>query len=87
MEDRPSKCEDVANAVSLINLGIYYHLYRLRELKAKRYHFRKVGVALRRVPRFVTFCVILYYHGPIARVNPKEFNYDIQRIRTESIAK
>lgn len=39
---------------------------------------------------FITFRVILlliYYHGPIARVNPKESNYNIQRIHAESIAK
>lgn len=60
MDDHPSKCEDVANAVFLI----YTH--------------------------FTTFRVILlliYYHGPIARVNPKESNYNIQRIHAESIAK
>lgn len=82
MEDRPSKCEDVANTVSLISLGIYYYLYRLRKVRVALPHVPPISS-----PRFVTFCVILYHRGPIAHVNPKESNYNIQRIHTESIAK
>lgn len=47
MEDRPSKCEDVANTVSLISLGIYYYLYRLRKVRVAFRHLLRHFISSR----------------------------------------